>query len=85
MLQVQKQVVIIPPKIEVKPVCWSGEKPIKYQAQVTVIRPNGDKKILIGDPMSTEEAAKTSLVHEVLQRQEDIMRIKEVLENLSWL
>lgn len=72
------------PVIEVKPVTWvNGGTPHKYQASATLVRPNGDKKVLVGDPMSSENAAMESLVHEVIQRDMDISRIKEVLKEAN--
>ena len=68
------------PKIEIKTVSWvNGNTPHLVQAQVTLVRPNGDEKILVGDPMSTKKGAYNSLVHEVMQRQEDILRIMDVI------
>ena len=62
----------VEPKFEVKPVAWAGEVVTKYQAFVTVTRPNGEKKIMTGDPKCTEDAAQESLACELLQRQDDI-------------
>ena len=59
-------------KFEVKPVAWAGEVVTKYQAFVTVTRPNGEEKTMTGDPMSTKDAAEESLARELLQRQDDI-------------
>ena len=75
-----KIVILQKPVIEVKPVAWVGETPMKYQAQVTLIRANKEKKILVGDPISTEAGAMTSLIHEVMQRQDDIQCIITVLK-----
>ena len=62
----------VQPKFEVKPVAWAGEVVTKYQAFVTVTRPNGEEKTMTGDPMRTKDAAEESLAHELLQRQDDI-------------
>jgi len=71
------------PKIEIVPVAWAnGNIVTKYQAKVTLIRPNGDVKVLAGDPMSTPEAATNSLHAEVMQRQEDLNRIVAVLQKV---
>lgn len=70
------------PKIEVVPVAWTGDNIVtKYQAKITLVRPNDDVKVLTGDPMTTEEAALNSLKVEVIQRQEDLSRIVEVLNS----
>ena len=73
------------PVFEVKPVSWTdnGETPLKFQAQVTVVRPNGEKKTLVGDPAFTKEAAKNSLAHELYQRLEDVQNCVKVLEDLD--
>ena len=69
------------PQLEIKPVTWvNGDTPLKYQAKVTLMRPNGDIKVLTGDPMTTKQAALASLRQEVQQRQEDIQRIIEVID-----
>ena len=71
------------PKIEIVPVAWAnGNIVTKYQAKVTLIRPNGDVKVLTGDPKSTPEAASDSLHAEVIQRQEDLNRIVAVLQEV---
>ena len=71
------------PKIEIVPVAWAnGNIVTKYQAKVTLIRPNGDVKVLAGDPKSTPEAASNSLHAEVMQRQEDLNRIVAVLQEV---
>lgn len=70
------------PKVEVVPVAWANENIVtKYQAKATLIRPNGDVKVLTGDPKSTQEGALNSLSAEVVQRQEDLSRIVEVLNS----
>ncbi len=77
---------ITKPVIEVKPVTWvNGDIPHKYQAFATVIRPDGNKKVLVGDPMTSEESAMESLVHEVIQRQEDLARISSALQESGHL
>jgi len=77
---------ITKPVIEVKPVTWvNGDIPHKYQAFATVIRPDGNKKVLVGDPMTSEERAMESLVHEVIQRQEDLARISSALQESGHL
>ncbi len=71
------------PKIEIVPVAWAnGNIVTKYQAKVTLIRPNGDVKVLAGDPKSTPVAASDSLHAEVMQRQEDLNRIVAVLQEV---
>ena len=71
------------PKIEIVPVAWAnGNIVTKYQAKVTLIRPNGDVKVLAGDPKSTPEAASDSFHAEVMQRQEDLNRIVAVLQEV---
>jgi len=72
------------PKVEIVPVSWTGENNeivLKYQAKATLVRPNEDVKVLTGEPSSTKQAALESLNNEVIQRQEDIARIIDVLEN----
>lgn len=70
------------PKVEVVPVAWANENIMtKYQAKATLIRPNGDVKVLTGDPKSTQEGALNSLKAEVIQRQDDLSRIVEVLNS----
>ena len=32
------------PKVEIKPVAWSGEKVLKYQGFVTITRPAGRRR-----------------------------------------
>lgn len=59
-------------KVEVKPVGWAGEYPIKYQGFVTVKRPNGDIKTISGFPRSTQKGAMDSLRDELQQRLNDI-------------
>lgn len=63
---------IVEPKVEIKPVAWTGETVLKYQGFVTVTRPDGKKKVMTGEPMGTVPAAKESLKHEIMQRQSDI-------------
>lgn len=62
----------VEPKVEIKPVAWTGEIVLKYQGFVTVTRPDGKEKVMTGEPMGTVEAAKESLKHEIMQRQQDI-------------
>lgn len=77
---------VIKPVIEVKPVTWvNGDIPHKYQAFATVIRPDGNKKVLVGDPMTSEKSAMESLVHEVIQRQKDIACISNALQEKGYL
>lgn len=69
------------PVIEVKPVTWvNGDIPQKYQASVSLVRPNGEKKILVGHPLTTEKGAMNSLINEVMQRRNDIDSIIDVME-----
>ena len=71
------------PKIEITPVAWAnGNIVTKYQAKVTLIRPNGDVKVLTGDPKSSEGDALENLTAEVMQRQEDIHRIIDALNTV---
>lgn len=71
------------PKVEVVPVAWTGDNIVtKYQAKVTLIRPNEEVKILVGDPKSSEGDALKSLTDEVMQRKDDIKRIIDVLNVL---
>ena len=63
---------IIEPKVEIKPVAWSGEVVLKYQGFVTVTRPDGKEKVMTGEPMGTIDAAKESLKHEIMERQQDV-------------
>ena len=71
------------PKIEIVPVAWAnGNIVTKYQAKVTLIRPNGDVKVLAGDPKSSEGDALENLTAEVMQRQEDIHRIIDALNTV---
>ena len=63
---------IIEPKVEIKPVAWSGETVLKYQGFVTVTRPDGKEKVMTGEPMGTIDAAKESLKHEIMERQQDV-------------
>lgn len=71
------------PKIEIVPVAWAnGNIVTKYQAKVTLIRPNGDVKVLTGDPKSSEGDALGNLTAEVIQRQEDLNRILAVLQEV---
>ena len=81
----KNQKVFEKPVFEVKEVSWTdnGETPLMYQAQVSVTRPNGEKKTLVGDPASTKEGAKNSLVHELYQRLEDVQNCVKVLEDLD--
>ena len=62
----------VEPKVEIKPVAWTGEIVLKYQGFVTVTRPDGKEKVMTGEPMGTAEAAKESLKHEIMQRQQDV-------------
>lgn len=62
----------VEPKVEIKPVAWAGESVLKYQGFVIVTRPDGQEKVMTGEPMGTEDAARESLKHEILQRQSDI-------------
>lgn len=70
-------------KVEIKPVAWTGEIVLKYQGFVTVTRPDGKEKVMTGEPMGTAEAAKESLKHEIMQRQQDvnaaISALKEIM------
>lgn len=71
------------PKIEIVPVAWAnGNIVTKYQAKVTLIRPNGDVKVLASDPKSSEGDALENLTAEVMQRQEDIHRIIDTLNTV---
>lgn len=71
------------PKIEIVPVAWAnGNIVTKYQAKVTLIRPNGDVKVLTGDPKSSEGDALENLTAEVMQRQEDTHRIIDALNTV---
>ena len=71
------------PKIEIVPVAWAnGNIVTKYQAKVTLIRPNGDVKVLTGDPKSSKGDALENLTAEVMQRQEDIHRIIDALNTV---
>ena len=63
---------IVEPKVEIKPVAWTGEIVLKYQGFVTVTRPDGVKKVMTGEPMGTVPSAEESLKHEIMQRQHDI-------------
>ena len=60
------------PKVEIKPVAWADETVLKYQGFVTVTRPNGDKKVMTGEPVSSKEAAMESLKYEIRERLGDV-------------
>lgn len=62
----------VEPKVEIKPVAWTGETVLKYQGFVTVTRPDGKEKVMTGEPMGTVSAAKESLKHEIMQRKDDV-------------
>lgn len=59
-------------RVEIKPVAWAGEYVLKYQGFVIVTRPDGTEKVMTGEPMGTEDAARESLKQEIQQRQSDI-------------
>lgn len=69
-----KMTKVVEPKVEIKPVSWTGDgkSVLKYQGFVTVTRPNGEKKVMVGEPMGTITAARESLIHEITQRQSDV-------------
>ena len=73
------------PVVEIKEVGWlnDGTTPVKYQGVVTIVRPNGDTKVLTGDPCSMEEAALESLANEVMLRHEDIVKIESALDKFN--
>ncbi len=70
-------------KIEIRPVTWAGETVLKYQGFATVVRPNGEKKEMTGDPMSTEEAALESLTCEMMQRMDDVSNALTALKDFE--
>ncbi len=70
------------PKVEIKPVAWTGEIVLKYQGFVTVARPDGGEKVMTGEPMGTVEAAKESLKHEIMQRQQDVNAAISALKDI---
>ena len=72
----------VEPKVEVKPVAWAGEIVLKYQGFVTVTRSDGKEKVMTGEPMGTAEAAKESLKHEIMQRQQDVNAAISALKNI---
>lgn len=60
------------PKVEIKPVAWSGGVAYKYQAFVTVTRSDGSEKVMTGDPRSTKGGALRHLQIELSERHLDI-------------
>lgn len=71
------------PKVEIKPVAWSGEKVLKYQGFVTITRPDGKEKVMNGEPMVTIAAATESLKHEIMQRQQDVNAALNALQSFK--
>ena len=69
-------------KLEIKPVAWVGEIVTKYQGFITVTRPDGKEKVMTGEPMPSEEAARQSLRHEVMQRRDDINQALDVVKDI---
>lgn len=69
-------------KVEIKPVAWVGEIVTKYQGFITVTRPDGKEKVMTGEPMPSEEAARQSLRHEVMQRRDDINQALDVVKDI---
>ena len=54
------------PILTIEPVSWAGKNVLKYQASISVNVPGRKKPIAIyGDPFSTEEKAKESLIEEL--------------------
>lgn len=72
----------VPPKVEIKPVAWAGEIVTKYQGFINVTRPDGKEKVMTGEPMSTQAAAKQSLKHEMIERQSDISQALDALKEI---
>lgn len=60
------------PSIEVKPVVWTGDIILKFQAFATVFRSNGEKKVMTGVPCDTEGAALEALKIELRERLSDV-------------
>ena len=77
----EKEVTLVEKKasVEVKPVAWAGNTVLKHQAFVTVIRQNGDKKVMCGDPAQNEIQAIINLCEELKERQRDIIAALDVL------
>ena len=71
-----------PAKLEVKPVAWAGEIVTKYQGFITVTRPDGKEKVMTGEPMSSEEAARQSLKNEILQRRDDVNQALDAVKDI---
>ena len=69
-------------RVEIKPVAWSGGTVLKYQGFVTITRPDGKEKVMTGEPMGTVEAAKESLKHEIMQRQQDVNAAISALKDI---
>ena len=65
---------------EVCEVGWCNGVPQKYQARVTVYRPDGSIKILTGDPSSLKHQAISNLRHELQERFKDINLSLEMLD-----
>lgn len=70
------------PKVEIKPVSWAGDAVLKYQGFVTVTRPDGKEKVMTGDPMSSQEAAKESLKYEIRERLGDVNAAWDAVKDL---
>lgn len=70
----KKMTKVVEPKVEIRPVSWTGDGKtvLKYQGFVIVTRPNGEEKVMVGEPMGTITAARESLNYEIMQRQSDV-------------
>lgn len=70
----KKMTKVVEPKVEIKPVAWTGDGKtvLKYQGFVIITRPNGEEKVMVGEPMGTIAAARESLNYEIMQRQSDV-------------
>lgn len=72
---------IIKPKVEVKPVAWTGSIVTKYQGFVTVTRVDGEVRVMTGDPMPSKNEAFRELKTELRRRLVDIRDAQEALSD----
>lgn len=71
-------------KVEIKPVAWADNDIVtKYQGFVTVIRPDGDVKVMTGDPMPTSEEAAESLKNEIRERLCDVRTAWDLVKDYT--
>ena len=70
------------PRVEVKPVAWTGDTVNKYQAHVSVEVEDRDKPVTFyGDPAVTEDGAVISLKRELACWQQAVAVSRDTLAN----